>query len=118
MDGHLEKREPVPLKVGTGSEMSISLAAIDSPDDSKKPLTRQALWRQRRPEAYAAHLAVAAAITAGKLVRPDRCDCCGKPGRVDAHHADYADKLNVRWLLRSCHIAEHVRQRRQEGGDE
>lgn len=47
---------------------------------------------------------VTQAIRKGLLVRPDTCEECGKVGRIDAAHADYARLLDVRWLCRSCHM--------------
>ncbi len=78
--------------------------------------SRQALWRKRNPSAYKAHLAVARAVRKGTLVPPPVCECCGKPGRLDAHHPDHTNPLKVRWLLRSCHMREHARMRAGEHG--
>lgn len=55
-------------------------------------------------EAMKTHTAVAKAIKAGELVRPKRCEECGKKKRIihGAHH-DYGRPLDVRWLCVSCH---------------
>lgn len=47
------------------------------------------------------------AIATGRLVRQP-CEVCGA-SRVDAHHPDYSKPLEVRWLCRACHRAEHAR---------
>ena len=44
-------------------------------------------------------------IRRGRLIRPDRCEQCGRLGKVDAHHADYAKPAEVQWLCRPCHCA-------------
>lgn len=43
------------------------------------------------------------ALRSGALVRPDRCDHCGKVGKVEGHHDDHARPLEVMWLCRPCH---------------
>lgn len=58
----------------------------------------------------AAHDRVAEAIARGKLRRPDRCESCGAEGEVHGHHDDYRRPLDVRWLCRLCHAAEHAEE--------
>ncbi len=57
------------------------------------------------PEKYRARNAVNNAIRDGRLVRQP-CEKCGNT-KVDAHHDDYSQPLNVRWLCRTCHLKEH-----------
>lgn len=66
-------------------------------------------WRKRNPEKRSAWWTFANALRAGKLVKPDACPRCGKKGRVDGHHKDYAKPLEVDWLCRACHVAEHAK---------
>lgn len=47
------------------------------------------------------------AIRKGELVRPETCDRCAVGGRIEAHHDDYGNPLDVRWLCRKCHRARH-----------
>jgi hypothetical protein len=60
-----------------------------------------------------AHTAVTKAIKDGELVRPKRCEECGKrPNRrknhrIVAHHDDYNKPLQVRWLCSPCHGQTH-----------
>jgi hypothetical protein len=61
-------------------------------------------FKLANPEKARAHQLVAAAVRSGRLVRPDVCvDGCGRAGRVQAHHFDYARPLDVDWLCKSCH---------------
>ena len=55
--------------------------------------------------AHRAQAAVYRAIKRGELVRPAVCAQCGKGGRIEAAHADYARPLDIRWLCVSCHRA-------------
>lgn len=66
-------------------------------------------WKARNPEKDAAHKAVARAIRSGRLVKPERCECCGKPGELLAHHESYhpRDWLLVDFLRRKCHARIH-----------
>lgn len=55
------------------------------------------------------------AIIRGILVRPSRCEECGKAPRkmrngasaIQAHHDNYAKPLAVRWLCQPCHHEWH-----------
>lgn len=60
------------------------------------------------PEVVAAHHAVALALTRGTLTKPDTCERCAQPRRLDGHHDDYGQPLKVRWLCRTCHRAVHL----------
>lgn len=40
----------------------------------------------------------------GKLL-PQPCEKCGSD--AEKHHDDYSKPLEVRWLCRPCHLAEH-----------
>lgn len=46
-------------------------------------------------------------VSAGNVTRPDRCERCNLIGPVDGHHEDYTRPLDVAWLCKSCHNAEH-----------
>jgi ribosomal protein S27AE len=81
----------------------------------KAKFERQARWREKNPLKRWAHLATASAIRRG-LLTPQACEVCGDP-TVDAHHADHANPLAVRWLCRQHHRDEH-RRLKAEGGDQ
>ena len=81
-------------------------------------IPRQRADRLLHPEQWAARQAVAQALIKGKLVTPDACERCGDSEPLQAHHADYTKKLEVRWLCRPCHNIVHPhtpgsRQRRR-----
>lgn len=57
---------------------------------------------------------VHSALCNGTLVKPDHCSECGwkvqgRKRRLVAHHPDYSKPLDVVWLCRPCHDAEHKR---------
>lgn len=48
------------------------------------------------------------AIVIGELVRPSKCDKCGKGCYPDAHHTDYMYTHEIEWLCAKCHKRFHV----------
>lgn len=64
------------------------------------------------PEQSASRNEVKKAIRNGVLTRPKECSRCGDIGRVHAHHDDYRQPLDVRWLCSACHLAFHKRKYR------
>lgn len=54
-----------------------------------------------------ARRAVRRAIERGELTR-HQCEVCGST-KVDAHHDDYTQPLNVRWLCRQHHVELHAK---------
>jgi hypothetical protein len=62
----------------------------------------------RTPEQKRVHATFQNAVRVGKLVRPETCQKCGAGCVPDGHHKDYARPLDVLWLCRACHKAEHV----------
>lgn len=69
---------------------------------------RKADAKQRAlfPEKYAARQAVLIALRSGRLKRqPCKCGAL----KVQAHHHDYSNPLDVEWLCDDCHRSEHRR---------
>jgi hypothetical protein len=54
-----------------------------------------------------AHSSVFVAVKRGKIIRPSTCSECGSSKKIEGHHEDYKDKLNVVWLCRKCHCKRH-----------
>ena len=47
-----------------------------------------------------------AAVRSGRIVRPSRCPGCGtskRYRRIEAHHRDHANPLDVEWACSKCH---------------
>jgi hypothetical protein len=64
-----------------------------------------ARWRERNPEAFAAHSATHRALKQGSLQRQP-CEVC-RAEKTEAHHDDYTKPLAVRWLCRVHHKEWH-----------
>lgn len=59
-------------------------------------------YRESNPKKYKAHGMVAYAIKCGNLVKKP-CEICGGNKDIHAHHDDYSEPLNIRWLCASHH---------------
>jgi hypothetical protein len=71
---------------------------------------RNQRFRAQHPEKDRAHNLVGKAVARGTLTKPDACEDCGRDGRIEAHHDDYARPLEVRWLCKPCHhVADRAR---------
>ena len=68
----------------------------------------QSTYRQKHPDRVKAKNAVKTAIAKGSLERLPYCENCGKWCKVEAHHFDYEEPLNVQWLCKKCHTTEHL----------
>ena len=66
-------------------------------------------------ERHAAREVYNRAVNRGELVRAGSCEYCGASGcRIDGHHTDYTKPLDVVWLCRKCHVAEHSNSRNRK----
>lgn len=66
--------------------------------------------REKHPDKVRARTALMHAVQGGKVVKPERCENCGKhaAGRgLHGHHKDYSRPLDVEWLCVECHAAAH-----------
>lgn len=72
-------------------------------------ISRQRLHQLLNPERAAARKAVRRALSTGTIKRPDTCSDCSTPSiTLHAHHDDYSEPLNVRWLCPTCHLRRHA----------
>lgn len=79
------------------------------------PIIRLAADRrhyERHPQKKRARNAVAHEVRMGRMTAPTVCERCAKPASLHAHHPDYDKPLDVEWLCRPCHIAEHSPERK------
>jgi hypothetical protein len=69
-------------------------------------------WRQDHPAETQAQQTANNAVRDGKLTKPDACEGCGLPKRLEKHHPDYSKPLLVVWLCKPCHaIADKLRRK-------
>ena len=64
---------------------------------------RRVVWVST-PAAKAAHLEVRYALRRGDIIRPQKCENCGKVCKPNGAHHDYKKPLDVRWLCGGCHV--------------
>ncbi|MGX5846933.1 hypothetical protein ACWGTO_07625 [Mesorhizobium sp. PL10] len=67
----------------------------------------QAKWREQHPKKVWAQQCLRSAVRRG-LVIQEACKVCGSPDS-EGHHADYGRPMDVDWLCRNHHKAEHRR---------
>ena len=72
-------------------------------------ITRQRADQIIHPKKAKARRKLQDAIKNGLLVRPDKCEGCGRQGKTLAHHENYNYPLDVQWYCRSCHDLAHIR---------
>lgn len=78
------------------------------PHRIKKNTDNTKRFRKQFPLKYKAHCIVNNAIRNGKLIKPEICETCSKPGRqIEGHHNDYSKPLEVVWLCSACHKQLH-----------
>lgn len=71
-------------------------------------VSRQRADQLLNRQANIARAAVYNALLAGQIVKPKACErCLAKTKTLHAHHWDYREELDVRWLCRKCHGAVH-----------
>lgn len=64
-------------------------------------------YRKRNKIKLAAHDLVKGAFKKGLLVYPEKCSECTSTAKIYAHHDNYFEPLNVRFLCGKCHAAWH-----------
>ncbi|WP_165225741.1 hypothetical protein [Aquisphaera insulae] len=60
--------------------------------------------RPRRIRTRSARYAAALGETLGLITRPRCCSWCRRHGRLQRHHWDYGEPLNVTFLCPDCHV--------------
>ena len=66
------------------------------------------VYRNKYPNKYRAHTLVNNCIRDGKLVKKP-CEVCGSVDQIHAHHDDYLEPLNIRWLCAAHHHQWHAK---------
>lgn len=65
------------------------------------------LWRLKNKEKIKAHSTLTYALKKGKIIR-EPCEVCNEE-KSHAHHTNYSEPLNVKWLCSIHHKLEHVK---------
>ena len=79
-----------------------------SPEGRAVQRTADAKYRADHPVQRAAAMRLNYEVKMARVTKPDSCAKCDAVARLDAHHHDYAQPLNVAWLCRPCHKAWHT----------
>lgn len=97
-----EKETAAPTGIGNGGKDNVSYRK-----SKLSGTTPQARWKEANPQKVWAHQCLRSALNRG-LIEKESCEVCGS-AEVDAHHDSYDKPMDVRWLCRRHHKAEHRR---------
>lgn len=79
---------------------------------SQHGISRASLWMRNNKDKRRLYNKAYYALRR-KQTPPDTCSMCGvKSSDIHAHHIDYNKPLEVVWLCRECHLAEHGKMAR------
>jgi ribosomal protein S27AE len=104
LDYYLEydrQRANLPKRVETRLKYS------QTPEGRLAAARAKSKWAESNLIKRAAITIVNNAVRDGRLEKGKACANCGKTGRLEAHHDDYAFPLVVRWLCCKCHREWH-----------
>ena len=105
----LEKETAAPTAIGNGGKQNFA------PRKSNRSRWHaQEKWASDHPLEVWAHYCLGVGLKRGLIVR-EACEVCGADD-TDGHHEDYQKPLDVRWLCRRHHKAEHRRLRCEATG--
>lgn len=79
----------------------------ENPERLKENMQRH---KERNPEKARARWQIRAAVSAGRIEKPARCEDCNRefePKALHGHHEDYSKTLEVEWLCHGCHTKRH-----------
>ena len=68
-------------------------------------------WNKKNKHKMKAASLVCHAKSTGKINKPEKCEVCGKGGRIVGHHENYDYPLEVVWLCTGCHKKLHNSRR-------
>ena len=78
-------------------------------------ISRQAIDQILNPLKAAARGRISRAVNEEKISKPKGCQSCGKEGKTEAHHPNYAFALDVVWLCPECHTKVHPATKKPDG---
>jgi hypothetical protein len=104
-EGHCPHREDGLLSAADRRKLAAELEAkLTTYSQRPAEPTRDLTAEEARLKVHrAASAKVGWAVRRGVLIRPARCQDCGRRCFPDAHHEDYSKPLEVEWLCRKCH---------------
>ena len=109
-DGHLNKCKTC-TKKDTSNHRENNLDKIRAYDRARGCRQNKEYrdeYRRKYPNKYKAHTIVSNAIRDKKLFRKP-CEICETDAKNHAHHDDYLEPLNVRWLCAAHHHQWHAK---------
>ena len=77
-------------------------------EKNRDKLRKNALRQNKmNPQKYEARRPIYMGVKYGFITKPKICEICKLEKKIEAHHLDYNQPLNVRWLCTLCHFHQH-----------
>jgi len=109
-------RDSCPDRVHARKEYIARLKEEEPVRYAKMRLAATKKYRGKNGKKAHAHTKVNNSLSAGKIAKPAHCSICGRNGKLEGHHADYPNPLQVQWLCPSCHKELHTALRESRRG--
>ena len=75
--------------------------------NKKNRILKNREWKKKNKEKAHAHDCLNHAVRDGKILKPNKCEKCGRKVKISGHHEDYTKPLDVIWVCYSCHSIIH-----------
>jgi hypothetical protein len=107
-DGYLGKCKSCTKKDSTNhrNDNIEKIRKYDRDRGNRQPKKYLGEYRSKYPNAHKAHKVLRTALYNDWIVRKP-CEVCGSENNVHAHHDDYLEPLNIRWLCAAHHKQWH-----------
>jgi len=92
------KRANLPHRVALRKEVTKTWVEDGRQAESQKR------YKEKYPEKHHARIALNNALRDGRIIRPTKCSKCRLTAKLEAHHTDYSNPLDVQWLCNACHV--------------
>jgi hypothetical protein len=79
----------------------------------KKNRENYRIWAKRFPEKQRAREKTRHLIRIGIIKKPENCQICNEKIKLQVHHKDYSNHLDVIFLCLSCHKKQHHKYKEQ-----
>jgi hypothetical protein len=105
---HVKERDRIRRRGGRDQKHVARMRAYRKNNSQRIKEYKAGYFREQRKRK--ANYAISNGLRDGKIIRPNKCEKCGKQCQPQAHHPNYDEPLNVQWLCSKCHGQAHWKQ--------
>lgn len=109
-DGHLNKyKECAKLDVSSNykNNRDYYVEYYKKREQTEKRKLQKTKYQKNRRAKNPTRVSVYNKVKRSKLIRPNKCQKCGKTAKLNAHHENYNAPLEVIWVCAMCHYYIH-----------